>query len=179
MRFVTAWADVANQNVTLRIVSAGMSLALMFCGYTISRLSLRPPLIIDRGCTSNVAEVSSNGKHTIQEIESFLRVALSDRFNTNAPLRSPYLSTEETRFRDQEQAELGKRQITQRLIINKIDINGSTATIDSDRLFTLGKLRSVVAFPLSATISEENRTSENPFGLVIDQVTGLKAGSEN
>ena len=169
MRLITAWTDVSNQNVTLRIISTGMSLALIFCGYTISRLSLRLPLIIDRGCTSGVAKTSSNEKHTVQEIDSFLRVALLDRFDTNAPIRSPYLSPEEARFRDQEQAELGKRQITQRLFINKIDINGNNATIDSDRLITLGKLKSVSSFPLSVTISEENRTTENPFGLVAGQ----------
>jgi hypothetical protein len=108
------------------------------------------------------------------EIEGFVRMALSKRFDSDAMDFQLVLSTEESSFRVKEQSELAKRSITQRVIVNGLKVNGSNVSVDADRLFAVGKIKSVLPFPIVVNLSTTDRTPGNPYGLLLKGVSQSK-----
>jgi hypothetical protein len=173
MKLTTAWSNVVSQNLTLRATVLILGLCSLVFSITTVRLAVRDPLIIDRECVSK-AVTSANAKHSSPEIDGFVRMALGKRFETGAADSEVFLSDEENGFRAKEQDELSKRNVTQRLIINSLKIDGSTVNIDSDRILSIGKIKSAIAFPLVVTLSTVDRSTANPYGLSIRRVAQAK-----
>ena len=170
MRFPVAWAGIATQNVTLRVVIFLLSFCLVSSFLTSMKLALKDPLIVERGCYSKSVSQAPI-KPTQIEIEGFLREALAMRFNTDATVKNDFIAISEISFREKEQDELRQREIRQTIIVNSVAVNNDVATIDSDRLISLGKIKSAIPFPLKVQISYSTRTEANPYGLILTKVT--------
>jgi hypothetical protein len=170
MRFTTAWANVLSQNITLRVTVLLLSLtSLIFCISTM-RLSLKDPLIIERACYSSVRK-QVDAQHSTSEIEAFLKFALSKRFDSTASDSKIFLSGEEEGYREKEQDDLSKKGMTQRTLFNAITkVEGSVITVDADHILSVGKIRTILPFPLTVTLSSTDRTEGNPYGLIIRRV---------
>src|SRR5258708_1748805 len=112
MRFATAWAKVAAQNVTLKVATVilgGITIVqLIFIGQLIAR----NPLVVERTCYSKVMSAKP-ADPTTDEIKSFIVEALPMRFDSNGFLRDGYFSIEETLAREKELAVLKQRQMLQ------------------------------------------------------------------
>lgn len=166
MKFSVAWANTAAQNVSLKVALVVLCFVSTALTLSTARLSFRKPIIIDRACFSAVIEGSAN-EHSPSEIDTFIREAIRQRFNSDALPISDYLSTEELAVRIQEQKELGNRGMTQVVVVRSIKTNGNSISIDADRLISVAQIRSAFSFPLNATISSTNRTNNNPYGLQV------------
>lgn len=177
MKFTVAWSQVVSQNVALRASLIALSAcSFVFCIATI-RLSLREPLVIERECLSRAVPVT-DAKHSVAEIESFIRHALTKRFDTQAVDALVFLSADEARSREKEQDELAKRSMSQQLLINSIDAKGTPVLVNADRVMSVGKIKSVLALPLEVALGSTQRTPANPYGLVIKKVTQMKEKSD-
>lgn len=173
MKFNVAWSETLTQNVVLRIVILCLSATTIALLVALVNLSLKEPLLIERACFTSVTQKAA-GERTEAEIGSFLKEALSRRFDTNAMGETLVLSGEEASFRDQEQKDLKEKGILQRVILNKVQkIDGTQVTVDCDRLVSVGPVRSAFAFPLHVTIGSVTRSEANPYGLRLIRV---KAG---
>lgn len=173
MRFTVAWANVQNQNVILKLSLLVSSLCAIFFCITTTRLALRVPLLIERECFSNVVK-AVNVSTTPPEVEAFIKVALSKRFDTDALDVKPYLSDEEWNFRLKELADLKSKSVTQRVFVNSVKIEGNLATVDADRFLTIEKVKTVTPFLLQVSVSKDARTESNPYGLLIERVSEVK-----
>lgn len=178
MRFTVFWSETLNQNVTLRLTVVMLSVVCLFLGCSLVRLAIRDPLIVERGCASTSAKLGST-KHSTEEIEAFVRYALPKRFDSRSSDAQTILSPEEHSFRLKEQAELKSRGLAQRLVVNEVMIEGTTAKVETDRLLTAGALRSALAFPLTLEFLQTDRTSANPYGLIISRVAPTKTKEES
>lgn len=177
MRFPLAWADVASQNVALRLALIILSLSLMTLSVCSVKLALRTPLIIDRGCVSQAIFPSSIDRSE-SEIEVFLRLAIPMRFDSAVRVTPGFLSQDEELGKVSELKELANRQMTQKLIVNAVLFKGNAVMVDTDRLISVGTIRSVFPFPLTVTLASVARTPENPYGLLIEKVSPLKKEGE-
>jgi len=185
MKFTAAWAQISAQNVTLRAVIACLSLTSISLAVGCLRISLKEPLIIERGCFSKAIE-RGNTRRTKEEINAFVEEALKARFDSATDSPSNYLSAEETEFRRQEQDSYKSNNITQKIIVNSAtedqgspkQENGTVLAVDADRILSVGKVRSVLAFPLLMTIASTSRSSSNPYGLVLVRVTAANKDKE-
>jgi hypothetical protein len=110
-------------------------------------------------------------------MEQFIKSSLEKRFNTEAQDVRAYIAEEEVQYRFKEQEDLAKKGITQKLIVNSIKVEGSTATVDSDRIMSAGKVRSALFFPLKVTLASSDRTASNPYGLTLRKVSQIQEGS--
>jgi len=178
MKFTTAWAEIASQNLTLKVAVAFLSIATVFLTLTTARLSLKDPLIIERSCFSKIITQGSN-ERSQQEITGFINEALSARFDSDVALNSSFLSQEELGFRALEQKELSQKNMTQKIIVESIKINGNNVSILADRFITVGSIRSVLPFPLTATIAITDRSAGNPYGLILVKVSSAASSSAN
>src|ERR1700690_3031978 len=109
MKFSTAWAKIASQNVTLKVATvtlAGIALVQMVI---LLQLALRNPLVVERGCFSRIISAKPSGV-TSEEIKSFLNEALPMRFDSVVVVKEGFLSIEESAFHEKEQATLKQRQ---------------------------------------------------------------------
>lgn len=169
MRFSLAWADVAAKNVTLKIALTSTSIVCVILAVALVKVSLQPPLVIDRGGVSRAISPSSN-EHTQTEIEAFLREAVTQRFNSDFTGPTLFLSDDEVIFRKQEQKELSSKSMRQTVVVNSIKIQNQNAEIDSDRLIAVGNIRSALPLPLRVTIANSQRSDANPYGLVLVKI---------
>jgi len=165
-RFSEAWAQVATQNHILKVATLALATTTALLGVALTKSALKPPLIIERACFSKVTPIALDSV-TSEEMESFLKEALSIRFDSSVPVQSDFLSLEELKARDSEQSELAKRGMKQRVQINSVKQKGSSIEVDADRLISVGSLRSALIFPIAVEINTAMRTAGNPYGLVL------------
>ena len=178
MRFTTAWAKVTSQNVTLRLVIVTLASLLTLMAIIAAKAALRDPLVIERACYSSALEAKSVA-NTAVEIESFVKEALDQRFNSDATPNAEYLSVEEFRLRAKEQDELGRRQMRQRVLVNSVEKKGDIVTVDADRMISVGSIRSAFPFPLTLSLSASSRSQANPYGLVLVKITPVIQGGSD
>ena len=169
MRFVSAWSDVLNQNITLRVVILALTICLAVVSILAAHEGLKDPIVVERSCFTQIAKTGSS-QHTKEEIEAFVKIALSQRFDTSVNASPEVLSVEEIGFRKQEQQDLASKTMIQRIIVNSVQISGNEVKIDSDRLISVGQIRSALAFPITVTITSVSRTESNPYGLLMARV---------
>lgn len=174
MKLSNAWAAIAAQNVTLKGITLLLGVVTLALLGTCLKLALKPPLIIERGCYNSIAKLGSSRERTVEEIEAFIKIALSQRFNSGEAVHPIFLSSDEESARLLEQKELLQRDMSQTTVIHSVQVEGEKITIDADRLISVGSIRSALAFPLQATVSSQSRTEINPYGLVLSKVISLK-----
>lgn len=169
MRFPIAWANTVAQNISLKVAVIALVFVATTLAITTAQLAFRKPLIIERACYDQALEFSSSA-HTHEEIETFVREVIRQRFNSDATPIPDYLGIEEESARTQEQKELGSRNMTQTIIVRSMKIIGNSITIDTDRLISVEQIRSAFPFQLMATLATTTRTAANPYGLQIVKI---------
>lgn len=174
MKFTTAWAKTAAQNVTLKIATIILAIVSIVQLVVVTILSNKDLPVIERGCYSKIRPLVS-GTETKSEVESFLIESLAMRFDSNSYIKDGFLSLEELSNREKEQASLRQKQITQRILISEIKItDNSEIYVSLNRLFTVGKIKSVLGINLKIVLQKTNRTEANPYGLVLSSVTAIE-----
>ena len=170
MKFSLAWANVSAQNVTLKVAVVALSTVSVFFGATTVKLALKKPLIIERACFSKAIESDSPSRST-GEVETFIREAIHERFDSDGAPLSDYLSAEEVNLRSQEQKELSSRNMRQTVLVRSIKVDADSATLDCDRIISIGLIRSALIFPLTINFATTTRTTTNPYGLQITKIS--------
>lgn len=173
MRFSQAWADVAKQNNVLRVAVLGVSFVSVVVLMIALKFAFKEPLLIERGCFTLVSPVQSQAQ-TPEEIESFIKEAVAQRFNSDSLVVGDYFSLEEIKNRENEQTELKRREIKQRVVVSTVKKQGDDYLVDADRILSVGQIRSAFQMPLTVSVSKNSRTSGNPYGLVIVRVAVVK-----
>ena len=174
MKFTTAWAKIAAQNVTLKVATIALAVVSVTQVVVLITLTNKDLPLIERGCYSKIRPLVSS-QETKSEIESFLNESLSMRFDSASYIKDGFLSLEELSNREKEQNSLKQKQITQKILIQEIKINDSgDITAYTDRLLAVGKIKSVLALNLKIILQKTNRTEANPYGLVLSSVSPLE-----
>ena len=123
-------------------------------------------MIIERGCFSRSVQPTKD-EHSKQEVENFLREALSQRFDSLVMATDGLLSPDELKLRDQEQKEFASRNMKQRLIVNFVTETVEGFKVDADRVISVGDVRSAFKFSLAVKLESKSRSLANPYGLLI------------
>lgn len=173
MKFTIAWAKVASENSVLKAVVLCLSALCLFFGASSLKLALKDPIVVERGCYSKVAAIT-DGKRSATEIESFLKEALAQRFDTQAVVRNDFLSDDEQILRSKEQKDLQNRKLSQKVILNAATVEGGSVIVDADRLISVGEVRSAFKFPLNVKIESVTRSEGNPYGLVVSEIKNIE-----
>ena len=137
----------------------------------------RPPLIIERGCDSKIAEIESSSQ-TAAEIDSFLNFAIPVRFDTDLKTDPSMVLTQDLLVaRVKEQQELKAKGINQRVIVRSIRNERGRYFIDADRLISVGSVRTALPLNLVVDFSSKVRSLSNPYGLILTFVDQIKEDS--
>lgn len=174
MRFSHAWAEVSSQNNVLRIAVIGVSIVSVVVLMIALKFAFKDPLLIERGCFTLTSPVQSQ-MQTPEEVESFIKESLTQRFNSDSLVIGDYFSLEEIKNRENEQTELKRREIKQKLIVNKIQKQGESFIVDADRILSVGQIRSAFQMPVLVNLAKNKRTTGNPYGLVLIKTTTVKS----
>jgi hypothetical protein len=170
MRFSTAWAKTAAQNVTLKTAAMLLGIVCLFQLSVIAGLSMKDPLVVERSCYSK-ASTLKNSKPTQDETASFLNEAIPMRFDSAGSLKEGFLALDETISREKEMTTLKQRQMDQRVLVSDVKINGDEILVTTDRLISIGKIKSVLPLNLKVTVLQTNRTESNPYGLIVGSIS--------
>jgi hypothetical protein len=177
MRYTVAWSKIVSENAVLKSVILVSCALSFFFSFALLRLALKDPLVIDRACFSKPSVVA-DGKRTKEEIDSFLREALSQRFDSKTGSAKALLDSDELALREKEQKDMTARKLNQTVLFNSsVNSDGST-TVDADRVISVGEIRSAFRFPLKVRVVTTQRTIENPYGMVLAEVTPIQKGEK-
>jgi len=172
MKFTTAWAEIAAQNVTLKFTVGALCICCIVLAFTLIKLCLRDPLLLDRG-HETVAILPSDVKQTDTEIKTFVEKALGQRYDSNVTA-GPFLSESEQEKRVQEQKSLTEKKISQRILVGSVTTEKEKIKVEADKLLSVGNIRSAFLFPMTVQVRRTERTGINPYGLILSDVTPLK-----
>lgn len=166
MRFVDTLTKITNENTALKWVVISLAAILLGLSLLVATLATRAPLVIERECQSRAVLLSDTAP-TNAEIEAFVREVLHERFDFEGQPTAALLSASELRASLKDRTELKDRGMKQRLFINGILREGDKLEVDTDRLISVGELRSAFKFPLTLTLGSTARTVANPYGLIL------------
>lgn len=166
MKYTEAWASVVSQNFSLKMATVILGAISLVLGMTTLRLTFKDSPIIERGCFSRPL-VPMKDEHTKEEIESFIKEALSQRFDSTVQPVDGLLSPDELKLRLQEQKDFVTRNMKQRLVVNTVTQNGDDFLVDADRVISVNDVRSAFKFPLLVKLESKARSYSNPYGLII------------
>ena len=172
MKYTEAWASVTHQNYILKIALVSLSCATIGLATIALKMAFNKPLIIERGCASSVL-VTSTDDHSKNEIEQFLKNALSQRFDTNVMPTDGLLSVDELKLRSIEQKELESKQVKQKMILNTVTESADGFKVDSDRIISLGNIRSAFRIQFLIKLESKSRSLSNPYGLIIESIKDI------
>ena len=174
MKFQNAWVNIAHENLTLKLVLFSMGfISLGSTGIAIYD-HLKDPLVIDRGCVSRVVKTSESTRDE-NEVKSFIKEAVSERFDTGVNPTELYMSEEEISAKNTEQKELSSRSIDQVVTFRNAVIQGDQATVQLDRIIGVGNVKSVFTFHILVTLASSTRSNDNPYGLKAIRFQEVKA----
>jgi hypothetical protein len=166
MKYTYAWSEMASQNRNLKLVTFLLFIICLTLSVITLKISFKEALIIDRGCFSTALNTAKD-ERTLTEIESFIKIALTERFDSDYSLNKGFISTDEKKLKDLEQKEFLARNIKQKVIVNSVTQTKDGFVVNADRLISVGDVRSVFRFPLSVQIQAQNRSESNPYGLIL------------
>lgn len=166
MKYTEAWANVVAQNLNLKVVSIILGVLSIVLGMITLRLTFKESVIIERGCFSKTVSPVKD-EHSKEEIESFLKESLSQRFDSESQPVDGLLSPDELRLRIAEQKEFISRKMTQKILINNVTETSEGFKVDADRLISVGDVRSAFRFPLMVKLESRSRSYSNPYGLLV------------
>lgn len=166
MKYTEAWANVVAQNLNLKVVSIILGVLSIILGMITLRLTFKDSIIIERGCFSKTVSPLKD-EHSKEEIQSFLKESLSQRFDSEVQPVDGLLSPDELRLRIAEQKEFDSRKMTQKILINNVTETPEGFKVDADRLISVGDVRSAFRFPLIVKLESKSRSYSNPYGLLV------------
>ncbi len=178
MKFTAFWNEVLSQNSALKWGIVSVSSIALGLGFSLVSLALREPLVIERGCVTEVVKPAAS-QATPDEIGRFARLAIPKRFDSDATDSQLYLTPEETATRVKELDELGRKGMAQRVLVGSVKVEGGKVRVEADRLLSFGKLRTVLAMRLQLSLKTVDRTPGNPFGLILADVAVVANEEEN
>lgn len=166
MKYTEAWSSVVSQNFNLKIVTILLGALLILLTMITLKMTFKDSVIIERGCFSRSLQPTKD-EHSKQEIENFLREALSQRFDSLVMATDGLLSPDELKLRDQEQKEFTSRNMKQRLIVNSVAETADGFKVDADRMISVAEVRSAFKFSLLVKLESKSRSFSNPYGLLV------------
>lgn len=166
MKYTEAWASVVSQNLNLKIITSILGVLAIVLGMTTLKLTFKDSVIIERGCFSKTITPVKD-EHSKNEIESFLKEALSQRFDSSVQPVDGLLSPDELILRATEQKEFDHRGMKQRIVINQVTEGAEGFKVEADRIISVADVRSAFKFPLLVKLESKPRSYSNPYGLLV------------
>lgn len=166
MKYTEAWSSVVSQNFNLKIVTIVLGALSILLTMITLKMTFKDSVIIERGCFSRSLQ-PTNDEHSKQEIENFLREALSQRFDSLVMATDGMLSPDELKLRALEQKEFTTRNMKQRLFVNSVSEAADGFKVDADRMISVGEVRSAFKFSLLVKLESKSRSVSNPYGLLV------------
>lgn len=177
MKFTTAWSQVASQNIVLRGVLTLLSILVLVFSIQTCRLSVKEPLVVERGCTTKEATKTSNDR-TSDEIQNFIRQNLSQRFDSKTDQQPAFFDSSEILAKEKEQSALAQRKIQQQVIIQSVEYKEKNWFVEADRIVSLEKIKSVLPLKLKVSVEKVSRSESNPWGLFITKIEQVEEKKE-
>lgn len=178
MKYTYAWAELASQNRTLKLVTFFLLILSIALSLITMKISFKDSLVIDRGCYSTLAPQVPN-ERTLSETTSFIKLALSERFDSDLEENKGFTSSDERKLRELEQKDFVNRNIKQKIIVNSVTESKNGFKVDADRIISVGEIRSAFKFPLLVQIDTQKRSAINPYGLILISTQTINEKDKN
>ncbi len=173
MKFVNAIYAGENLVRKLWLLTFGLSIATAMLFSSTMHLVFRDPLVVERACASRVIQTSALST-TKSEVESFIREALSARFDTDRD-RPSLMTIAQSETKQKELKEFQAKKISQTVFLDHIDLkNNGEFRATLTRLLRVGTIRTALGFEIEAKIFETRRTEDNPYGLILSEVKPIE-----
>lgn len=169
--FLSKIKELSDQLTSYKLLSLVLVVVSALEAFSIIVLSYRSPLVIERSDSETLPAKGLGQDQTDSEITLFVRRALEQRLNTEGQ-ENGLVSESEKEKRRIEQEELKKREISQIVVVERVEITKDYVRAFVTRLLLVGKIRSAFPAELELGIERLRRSKANPYGLIL---TDLKS----
>lgn len=166
MRFSTAWANIAKQNVSLKVALVSVSVASVFLSIGFMKTSFKDPIVIERSCKTE-SLVASSIEPTVAEMKQFVKKALLERYSSEEIAAVSYLSKKLNKEKLTENKLFKKKDVVQLSLVRSVDVTKDKIIANVDRIFSMGKTRPAYPSKFALKVQSIKRTLENPYGLIL------------
>ena len=178
MRFSSAVDALSKENQFLRNVVKILTLTILMLGLTVLFLHDRAPVVVERSSRGLEVVSMTPLSRSEQDIDLSLRLMLKARFDTAAVSPDVYLSKRQLELREAEQREMQSRGLFQSVVFRKAKVSKDEATIEFDRLLSIGDIRSALKTTIKVAFEECEPNELNPYGLKLALATPMEAKEE-
>ncbi len=178
MNFTEAWAGVAQENIVLKFTVAGLIAANAMLAFALTTFALKKPLVFERGDRTRTVKLEDAGASEL-EVLQFVKTALLQRFDSNMSIDENLFVIGEIKNRQSEIKEMNSRNIEQKIIVNQVTVTDESAIVNADRIIKIGQVKTILPFLLNVKIVAVDRSSHNPYGLKVSEITKIETKGGN
>lgn len=179
MRLSTGIDQLERENAHLKLLTKMLLIIVAALVALVIAVYDKPPVMVER--TSHGLEIVRPMDFSVDEVNTKTAVTLMirARFNTDAISPELFLNQKQLVLRDNEQKELKSRSMHQTVIVRAIEINKDQATVDMDRVISVGEIRSALRTKIRVRIEEEQPNELNPYGLLLSLADPIEQKEKN
>lgn len=178
MRFSSAVDSLTRENHFLRFTIKALILTVLALGLTVLFLHDRAPVVVERSSRGLEIVRMTTLVRTEADIDIALRLMLKARFDSGAITPEALLSKRQMELREAEQREMKSRNLYQSVVFRKGQVSKDEATIEFDRVLSVGDIRSALKTTVKIAFEESEPTELNPYGLKLALATPFEKKEE-
>lgn len=174
MRFSSAVDSLAKENQFLRTTVMVLILTVMVLSIVVVFLHDKEPVLVERSSRGLEVVRSTGLTRTEEDVDLALRLMLKARFDSEAIAPEVFLSKRQMELRQAESREMKARGLIQSVVFRKGSVSKDEATIEFDRVFAVGEVRSALKTVVRVAFEETEPTELNPYGLRLIEATPIE-----
>jgi hypothetical protein len=167
MKFSSAVDVMQKENRYLKTLSQILLLIIVCLTIMDFMLYDRVPIIVETGLRGREILKATEPQRSMADLEQAVRLMMKARFDSNTQAPELFVSDKELLLRKREQVEMKSRGMEQTVVTRSVHIDKNIATVDIDRLISIGELRSALKAKLKITFEEQSPNELNPYGLLL------------
>jgi hypothetical protein len=167
MRFASGVDQLQRENAYLKTVTKMLLLLEAVLVGILFNLYDRAPVIVERSSHGLEIVKPTEFAQTEPETKTAIVLMMKARFDSEAVSPEIFLNKTQLVLRDNEQKELKSRSMHQSVVVRGITIKRDEATVDLDRIISVGEIRSALKTKIKISFEEESPNELNPYGLLL------------
>lgn len=167
MKFSSAVDVMQKENRFLKTLTQILLLIIVCLTIMDFMLYDRAPIIVETGLRGRAILKAADQQRSATDIEQAVSLMMKARFDSNTQAPELFVSSKELLLRQHEQMEMKSRGMQQTVVTRSVHIDKNEATVDIDRLISIGELRSALKAKLKITFEDQSPNELNPYGLLL------------
>ena len=167
MKFSNGVDALSKENQFLQTLTKWLLLIIACLSMVVFVIYDKEPLVVERSVHGLEILKKLPFARDDADLQQAIHLIIKARFDSDAVSPEIFLNLRQLVLREAEQKEMKARSMSQRVIVRVIKITKDEATVEMDRVISVGELRSALKAKIKITFEDTGPTELNPYGLIL------------